>query len=311
MKRWNSMQISFVAIFISISVIMLIIGTRLAPFAIIPTFRLAIIGLPIKITGFIFGPIVGLLTGFLSDIITFLFVPGVYSWYYTVYISITGFIPGVFFWLFVKKGKQWFEKENLIERFSKKITSLQANFIISQDDKSRIKIKENINNLENKIKKIQAWNEEKYLLNFYWIISNIILVAILAIIISVVFFSPNINFEHNRFIKNKTSFVILILFGTTSMIVFIFIARFLKFFIKKDRYLTIVPIVAFSAVHEPIASIIASLGDVQSGALANFETALVSHLITSPIKIWVNLSIIYFTARAVVPLVHKKISYSL
>lgn len=115
------MKISFVAIFISISVIMLIIGVRLAPFAILPNFRLSIIGLPIKITGFIFGPIVGFLTGLLADLITFLFIPGVYSWYYTLHLSLTGFIPGIFFWFFVIKGKKWFEKKRILERLEQKI----------------------------------------------------------------------------------------------------------------------------------------------------------------------------------------------
>lgn len=320
MIKLTNMKISFVAIFISIAVIMLIIGVRLAPFAILPNFRLSIIGLPIKITGFIFGPIVGFLTGLLADLITFLFIPGVYSWYYTLHLSLTGFIPGIFFWFFVIKGKKWFEKKRILERLEQKIFNQKREIFdytyyaisySSKDERLERKLNQKLVFLQKKYEKVQNWEEEKSLLNFYWIASNLILISIVSVTIYIVMFNSSIDFSKSRFISNKISFLILTLFGTFSMIVFLFVARFLNFFRKNERYLTIAPIVAFSALHEPIASIIGAKGDVQSGALNNFETAFLTHIITSPVKIWINLSVVYFTSRAVLPLVYKKFSYSI
>ncbi|WP_337892272.1 LytS/YhcK type 5TM receptor domain-containing protein [Mesomycoplasma ovipneumoniae] len=320
MGKLTNMKISFVAIFISISVIMLIIGVRLAPFALLPNFRFSIIGLPIKITGFIFGPIVGFLTGFLSDLITFLFIPGVYSWYYTLSLSLTGFIPGIFFWFFVVQGKKWFQKEKILERLGDKIFTQKREIFNytyhaishnSKDANLERKMRQNLLRLQKKVAKVQGWTEEKALLNFYWISSFFVLALIAAAVISTVMFNSSIDFSKARFISSKTSFLILILFGTFSMIIFLLVARFINFFRKNERYLTLVPIVAFSALHEPIASVLAAKGDVESGALNNFETAFLTHIIISPAKIWINASVIYFTARAVLPLVYKKFSYSL
>lgn len=309
-KKWNNLQISFIAIFISISVIMLIIAVRLAPFTILPTFRQSIIGLPIKITGFIFGPVIGFLTGLLSDLIAFLFIPGVYSYWYTIYMAITGLIPGLFFWLFIKQGKKWFEKENLLKRLEIKINYLKSNALLFEDFQKREKENKKIKLYEAKFQKISNWKNEKSLINFYWIASTIILLIIMVSIVLGVSFST-VDFSKFKLVKSKLGFIILILFGTSTMTTFLFVARFSNFFLKKDRYLTMVPIVAFSAVHEPIASLISAQGDVQSGALVDFSTALLTHLITSPVKIWTNLSIIYFTSRVIIPLVHKKISYNI
>lgn len=309
-KKWNNLQISFVAIFISISVIMLIIAVRLAPFTILPAFRQSIIGLPIKITGFIFGPIIGFLTGLLSDLVTFLFIPGVYSYWYTIYMAITGLIPGLFFWLFIKQGRHWFEKTSVIKRLEAKINYLKSNSLLIEDLWKKEQKNKKIKLYQTKLKKVNNWKNEKALINFYWITSTLILTIIMLSIILGVSFS-DVDFSKFKLVKSKIGFIILILFGTSTMTVFLFVARFSNFFLKNDRYLTIVPIVAFSAVHEPITSLIAAKGDVQSGALVDFSTALLTHLITSPIKIWTNLSVIYFTARVIVPLVHKKISYNI
>ncbi|MBG0730527.1 substrate-specific component FolT of folate ECF transporter [Mycoplasma sp. 'Moose RK'] len=319
MAKLTNMKISFVAIFISIAVIMLIIGVRLAPFAILPNFRLSIIGLPIKITGFIFGPVVGFLTGLLADLLTFLFIPGVYSWYYTIYLSLTGFIPGLFFWFFIKKGEKWFAKDALISRLNQKIFNQKVKiynytfYAISaniRDEKQEKNLKKRLFFLQKKVTKIKNWPEEKALLNFYWIASNLILIAVVTTVISIVMFNSSIDFSQSKFISSKLSFVIFVMSGTVTMIFFLVFARFIKFFRKFGRYLTIAPIVAFSALHEPLSSVIAASGDVQSGALNNFETALLTHIITSPVKIWINLSVVYFATRAILPLVQKRFSYS-
>ncbi|OWY73893.1 substrate-specific component FolT of folate ECF transporter, partial [Mesomycoplasma hyopneumoniae] len=212
MPRLTNMKISFVAIFISIAVIMLIIGVRLAPFAILPNFRLSIIGLPIKITGFIFGPIVGFLTGLLADLITFLFIPGVYSWYYTLHLSLAGFIPGIFFWFFVIKGKKWFEKKSILTRLDQKIFEQKQKIFDftyyriannQKDENFERKMKQKLLFLQKKVKKVESWQEEKSLLNFYWIASNLILISIVVTTIYVVMFSSSIDFSQSRFISSK------------------------------------------------------------------------------------------------------------
>ncbi|UWV83480.1 hypothetical protein [Mycoplasmopsis felis] len=39
------------------------------------TYKFSFIGLPVKITGFIFGPIIGIFVGIVSDFLSLLFIP--------------------------------------------------------------------------------------------------------------------------------------------------------------------------------------------------------------------------------------------
>ncbi|EFF41418.1 ECF transporter S component, partial [Mycoplasmopsis alligatoris] len=71
-SRWTIRKIVFVAILVAIAVVFTIIGNQLLPIVSIPTIKISFIGLPVKITGFIFGPIIGFFVGLLSDLLSML-----------------------------------------------------------------------------------------------------------------------------------------------------------------------------------------------------------------------------------------------
>ncbi|UWD34256.1 hypothetical protein [Mesomycoplasma molare] len=314
MKKINAKTISFVAVFMSISTIMLLLGIRFFPLAILPNLRFSIIGLPIKITGFIFGPIIGFLTGFLSDLISFQFVPSTYSIYYTIALSITGFIPGVISWIFfnfikVQLNDNYIQKKIKIKleeyslQLEKFILSLES---LSATDNKRKKIDKKIKFISWKINRLNKETREKTLLTSMLIFCWIVIILVATIVCTIVFLSPDETFKNSKFIKNKISFLILMLSGNGTMLIFITVARFLKFFKEKERFVTMVPIIAFSAILEPVASVILSLGDVQSATFPTFEVALISHFLISPIKIWINLFVIYLTSLVILPIVKNK-----
>ncbi|AEC45976.1 ECF transporter S component [Mesomycoplasma hyorhinis] len=310
MKKWSNKSIAFISIFVSITVIMLIISVRIFPPSILPTFKYSVVGLPVKLTGFIFGPIVGFLTGVLSDLITFMFVPSLYSIFYTFYLGVTGFIPGIFFWIFIKQGKKFFANASIIKRHEDKIEVLQAQLISENDETKRKMIEQKISLLKTKIKKTEALKYNKHWLNFSWITNSIIIFIVVVCIATTIYFIPDEIIKKNKFINKKLYGILLVVFGSTSMIIFLLFARFFKFFIRNEMYLRMAPIVAFSALHEPLGNIIIAFGDVQSGVLDSFETSLISHFLTSPIKIWINLSVIYLTSSIIIPMVNNKSFYS-
>ncbi|MBN3535061.1 ECF transporter S component [Mycoplasma procyoni] len=312
MRKWNTRKIAFVAVFIAIATIMLILGIRLVPLAIIPTIRFSIIGLPIKITGFIFGPIIGAVTGLLADLISFQFAPSTYSPWYTLALSVTGLIPGLISWLFfdiIKKRNE--------QNYTKKITAKQEEIsillikqkeaLMLEDNLSkRRKIQFRIKNLERKLKRTVVQKIDTNLLNTTWITCLVLLAVVISVVIGIVMAAPQSTFAHSKFIKTKVAFLSMVLAGTLLMMLFITVIRFIPFFQQKERFITMISIVVFSAILEPIASIILSQGDVQSGVFPTFETALISHFISSPIKIWVNLFVIYITSLIVIPIVRNK-----
>ncbi|MGZ9413248.1 hypothetical protein ACXX84_01475 [Mycoplasma sp. AC157] len=313
MRRFNAKTIAFVAVFMSISTIMLLLGIRFFPFAALPNFRFSIIGLPIKITGFIFGPIVGLLTGFLSDLISFQFVPSTYSIYYTLALSITGFIPGIISWLFFdfikKRLNENYIQKNIKEKskfYALKIENLSLSLLSLSNEKEIKKINKKISTISKRINRLNKETQQNTLFTSMLIFCWIIMIVVAAIVSTIVFLAPDKLLEESKYIKNKVGFLILMLSGNGTMLIFITIARFLKFFQQKDRFTTMVPIIAFSVILEPTSSAILALGDVQSGAFPTFEVALITHFIVSPIKIWVNLFVIYLTSLVILPIVKNK-----
>ena len=105
-KRWNNRKIAFVAILIATSVSFVLIFNAFFPLTALPPFKLAAGGLPIKITGYIFGPIIGGITGGLSDLISFLFRPTFYHYWYTIAWIAAGVIPGIVGYLMNRRWKK-------------------------------------------------------------------------------------------------------------------------------------------------------------------------------------------------------------
>ena len=91
--------------------------------------------------------------------------------------------------------------------------------------------------------------------------------------------------KKNKFINKKLYKILLIIFNSTSIIIFLLFTKFFKFFIKNKIYLKITPIITFSTLHKPLKNIIITFNNIQSKILNNFKTSLINHFLTSPIKI--------------------------
>lgn len=104
-KTWNNRKIAFVGILVATSVAFVLIFSTIAPIAAMPTFKVMIGGLPVKLTGYIFGPIIGMITGIISDLISFVLRPINIHYYYTLAFACDGIIPGIVGYLMNRRWK--------------------------------------------------------------------------------------------------------------------------------------------------------------------------------------------------------------
>jgi ECF transporter S component (folate family) len=80
---------------IAVAVVFVLIGSMMFAITAYPSFKISFAGLPVKLAGYILGPLVGAVTGFLTDILSFLFLPTFYHPGYSLTMSISGMIPGI------------------------------------------------------------------------------------------------------------------------------------------------------------------------------------------------------------------------
>lgn len=125
-KTWSNRKIAFVSILVATSVAFVLIFTRIAPIASLPSFKLMAGGLPVKLTGYIFGPLIGAITGALSDIISFTLTPTYIHWWYTLAFALAGFIPGVIGYLM---NKRWQSTKEVEKERENKVSNV--NFFIT------------------------------------------------------------------------------------------------------------------------------------------------------------------------------------
>lgn len=111
-RNWTNRKIAFVSILIATSVAFTLIMTTVVPPLIWPSLRIAVGGLPVKITGYIFGPIVGGLTGAVSDLLTFAFRPTYFHYGYILSLIMMGVVPGVFGYIMERRWRSNFHLEN-------------------------------------------------------------------------------------------------------------------------------------------------------------------------------------------------------
>lgn len=117
-KTWTNKKIAFVSILIATSVAFVLVFTRIAPIASLPSFKLMAGGLPIKLTGYIFGPLIGAVTGAISDIISFTMTPTYIHWWYTIAFALAGAIPGIVGYLM---NRHWKPREEIEAKFAQKV----------------------------------------------------------------------------------------------------------------------------------------------------------------------------------------------
>ncbi|MCL6428791.1 hypothetical protein LT335_00339 [Spiroplasma sp. JKS002669] len=94
-SRFTTKNIAYITMLTSVSVVMTILVSVTIPITVLPPVRLAIEGLMIKITGYLFGPIIGIISGTITDMLVMLFVPSYINPVYIFCIILTGFFAGI------------------------------------------------------------------------------------------------------------------------------------------------------------------------------------------------------------------------
>ncbi|MGY6172099.1 hypothetical protein ACW95P_01990 [Candidatus Mycoplasma pogonae] len=303
MKKWTSRRIAFLAILTATAVVFVIIGVRVAPFAIIPVFRFSIIGLPIKITSLIFGPILGAFTAIISDVLSLLFVPGIFSYHYSISLIITGIVPGIVVWFYRKIVNRYYSDENLDVKYQKRIAKLQANLDIDPVNREQKIAKYQIKLTANQNK--QEKDKDKKLKLIYLVSGIFFLVLTVSLISGTILNIKNVDevFANSKWIKDKYAFIGLLSAGSITMILGIILGFFKM---KTKNFLNVIPIIVFSAILEPITTVIAAMGDLQIKLYDDLQSAIISHIIFSPVKIWINTIVIYISYMIVSPLIFRK-----
>lgn len=312
MNKWDSKRIAFVSILIAMSISFVIIGAHAVALSSLPSIKLSLAGLPIKIVGFLFGPISGLLVGIVTDILSFVFVPIFYYPVYSLALGISGMLPGIsasFFNYFYKKTK----KDNLIIKLNKKSILINHNLkmAILENNNSKIeKLTNKLNKLNAKIDKVKNWDKEYNQINFAFY-SGIVLILFSLIIITIITWisipqgSIDDYFKDKKFLsflKNKIYYLALIWIGLGLTAILFVVGRFKM---KEQTFLRFIPIAIFVVLTEYINLPVVAYADLKTINI-DFIVSYISSLLTSPIKIWMNLIIISFAIKIVMPLIEKK-----
>ncbi|WP_324672554.1 ECF transporter S component [Mycoplasma sp. 888] len=310
LRKWTIKNMVFIAILIAISVSFTVVAAQLMPIVNIPSFKFSFIGLPVKITGFVFGPVIGVFVGVVSDLLSLLFVPPVgYNPMYTLATAINGLISGIFGFYFVSFLQYAFSKEYRLERISIKITLLAQKYRkLSKNEttmEKAIKVGDKLIKLNSKRAFIRDDNSKDILKNVYTT-AAVFLISLVIIIITyyVGFWVPD-KYIEKGLIPNRWGLLALMITGMSLLLIFIIVARFKM---RVERFLIFVPIIVFSAFLELINIPILSLGDNVS--LGNGESKdiflwITQHIISSPVKIWFNVFVIYYSYSIIIKLIKK------
>ena len=92
--RFTTKNIAYITMLSAVSVTVTIVVSITFPITVFPPIRIAFEGLMVKITGYIFGPIVGLMSGVITDALALLFVPSYIHIAYIIVIASFGFLSG-------------------------------------------------------------------------------------------------------------------------------------------------------------------------------------------------------------------------
>lgn len=306
-KKWNSKRIAFVSVLISISVVFFIISVRILPVSALPSFKFAFIGLPIKITGFIFGPIVGVVTGVLSDLISFILVPTYYHYLYTIAIAIAGFVPGFAGYWFFNVNEMFFLSKYKISKFKETIQFFKKQYeeaLIKGNAEDIQYFSERIAYYEVKVILLENKSRPNAMINFSFISALVIIVMQVGIIF---YIFTNLNdslFIHNRFVKNKYFYLLLTTSGFGLMGIFMILYRV---FLRKrfQTFIELMAIISFSAVIEFINTFVLSMADTLT-LKTDFWVNLTTQSLFGPFKIFFNIVIILATYKVVSPLIRVK-----
>lgn len=312
MRKWNSKRIAFISILIAMSISFVIIGAQAFAISSFPSFKLSLVGLPVKIVGFLFGPLIGLLVGITTDILSFVFVPIFYHPLYSLALGITGMLPGFFSLIFRFVYKQTSD-EYKIDRLMEKRISFEHFFQKAFIDNDQTLLKKYEDKIKLTNQKINDYKNGKYKntrMNLILILSVILVAVILVVVSSTTFFmipQTAINdfvSEKNlpSFFENRFSYLGLIWIAGGTSIILLFICRFKM---KERTFADFAPILLFVIATEYINLAVIAFAD-QEAIHLEFIISFISSLLTSPVKVWMNLIIITFAIKIVLPLIEKK-----
>ncbi|MBN0970955.1 ECF transporter S component [Mycoplasma phocoeninasale] len=306
-RKWNSKRIAFVGVLIAVSVVFFIISVRILPISALPSFKFSFIGLPIKITGFIFGPIVGLITGVLADLISFALIPTYYNFLYTLAVATAGFIPGLIAYYFFNINEIFFSRNYRIYKFKEIVEYFKVQYseaLVRGNSEDLQYFSEKIAFYEVKIILLENKKKPTAMINFSFV-STLIMLGLQILIILVIFAKlDNSVFEHNRLVKSKQFYIFLTSSGFVLMGLFVILYRvFLKK--KYQTFIEVMAIISFCAILEFINVILLALADAQT-LKTDFWVNMTAQTLLSPIKIFFNLGIILATYKIVAPLVKSK-----
>ena len=220
-KKWDAKRISFVSVLIAISVVFFLISVRIMPVSALPSLKFSFIGLPVKITGFIFGPFVGVITGILADLISFILVPTYYHYLYTIAVAVAGFVPGLCAYYFFNLNEMFFSNKYKIFKFTEIVSFFKKQYnesILKGNSEDIQYFSEVIAYYEVKIILLENKKKQTSMINFAFISAILILVAQIVLILAIFSRLDPSYFEHNRFIKNKLFYLVLTVSGFAGMI---------------------------------------------------------------------------------------------
>ena len=93
--RFTTKNIAYITLLSAVSVSVTVIVSIVFPVTVFPPIRIAFEGLMIKIAGFIFGPIVGFMSGIITDLLCLMFVPSYIHIAYLIVVASFGFLSGL------------------------------------------------------------------------------------------------------------------------------------------------------------------------------------------------------------------------
>ncbi len=277
--HFTTRNITYITMLSAASVTITVVISRIIPLTVLPPIRISFEGLMIKISGFIFGPIVGFISGAVTDALCLLFIPSYFHIAYFLLIVFYGFSAGLVssFNRLIKNHK-WiiFLFSNI---FVVSFITLISYFTL-QMDTTKINIYGNI-----------------------YISKNIaIFILILSGMFAMLFqFAIFIYYILTRY-KDRYLFLNATFAFT----------KLKEMGEKKEVYGNILAIVFLTIFTEYfLTGIISPWGDVSifSGGSpkdnSGYGALVLFRIMEAPIKIVFNTAIIYISWRAIYPLIHK------
>ncbi|WP_339020952.1 hypothetical protein [Spiroplasma endosymbiont of Atherix ibis] len=106
--RFTTKNIAYITMFTAINVSVTVVISLTIPVTVFPPIRIAFEGVMVKITGFIFGPIIGVLVALITEVLVMIFVPSFIHPAFIIVIICYGFIAGIgSSFLRLGKGYNW------------------------------------------------------------------------------------------------------------------------------------------------------------------------------------------------------------